>query len=131
MKLKCIYCGKPLTGDQRKFCCPNHSNKWRYYNNSHAQERMKKQSKESYERRKNTEEFKKQKKYNYRKRIQNSKYKKKLFAEIKENAKRWQKKKKIEWKAKRLCSKCGRIIDEKRWVQCSKCREKGRLWYKK
>lgn len=63
----CLRCGKSLIGRQNKFCSNNCAQNFYYNNLPKERERVKRNSKKSYENNKNKPEFKERRKIYYKK----------------------------------------------------------------
>lgn len=117
----CNYCENPLTGLQRRFCCDGCSHKWRYHNIPRERRRVLRNTKRSYDRRKNNPEFKRRQRETTKRwqRENKERYNQMIYGYIR---------KKQDYRIKnKLCIHCGKKLRIKNFKSCSKCRRKKNL----
>ena len=120
--LKCIYCEKELEGRQKKFCCKNCCQKWKYHNNPRERERVLRNAKKWNQRNKDNPILKERKKAYFKKWLSENK---EHFKELcREHSKRYQKKRYYKLKEQGLCTSCKGKRDEEDHLTCSNCRKK-------
>jgi len=125
----CLYCGKELKGMQIKFCKKNCANLWHYHNNEKYRERVKKQSREHYEKNKNEPEYKLRQKEEFRKWIAENR---EHFNDLEREPNRLYQKKMREISEKKgYCKDCFKVPAKKGFKTCEECLVKARIWGKR